>query len=1328
VKSKLARGAYAHVRKIVTQPALTAICLILLLNALISGEGHARPQKIDYARPEATYTVSGQVRGPDGPLENVQLFLDCCSNEGFVSTDANGEYTFTTDGATQGSLIVFPSLQSQLGQAARYISIDADTDDVNFSLAPGNLLAGRVVNQNGYPAKFDHDLYNSLDTKQWLSFNEYAEFMLYLPPDQYRLTIGPPGEQWEDFTVDLSEGDVSFWEVTIDVDDEDLPATPDLNAEGIPPQTSLIQVSTPDPGTGIVQISGSAGAVAEDIPYLDIINLHTGSFVTADVATDRSFTAQILAPYGSALQLRNNWGVNEYLRWSDTGTILWVFPDDMSPQPGGEIPVYAAGRAGDHRGYWTASGTINADSYLPGDSFTAALNVMITAPKVDASFDASGYTLQAVINFERFFEQDGTHHALVQRGSSTSFTPTGLPIDSMSNGRNAFYTPVTIRQTRAHDSREGNVLHFDLDLTGTLPDDLPAGIYRPALVLTYGPDGSRKRLNSNILLGDDNLDDRAELSYDENIFPAYLPVVRVGNPTAPRLPWALLVNTFSNGLRGTVAIEERDLLGLSNRHAFQSKRFVIQPTNRFGQQISYRLEPFIPTISSSVASDVEPHPPIIPLEFPGGQLRIQVTKPDGGTEDLGTHTFQQARNSLKSERYYYYIGPDREPQKIYEVTTLSDDFHYQFETYGRYLISMTGNVQDVWGNSYAGGGTYEVWVAEPLDLEPAVFPGQPLEVGDPLATGVIVHPPISATVALTYTLIPSTGIPSSYSVTGTANRFGYFQPADEPFVMPWAGEYLLDITAEYWDDQGVLWAGSSRGAGVVETPNSDFIAHGLRGITQFTDVRPQWFHTSDIHPSGLKENTPATPEDDGFMMLYPYHTGDILWVPDRSNSIIADLSVDDQDGWYGDILDTRYRQVPWVNRTGQPIDERTTIGELPLVTTTYKDYEWSLFPEFVDQWGYAYLSTQRPGVSVRSYVATDNLFRTYWSTDYKYDRQLGNGSQGDLENDIKLQFGGAVIRYGEHMDYLGYASMEVLIPLGDPLGTRTFPPFQGATGGPSGGPILTLKGEDVDLFLTPTGLRPGSILEVGDTVAIAGTMWPTLNSKGTFVITAPSKEVHTISGQANKFGYFYAADGNFQVDEPGVWKVEASLLHDQVVPSTGGDPPEINNTGDLLGARTCDGKTDPVGCGQFYFYVVETDTPALVLDVPREFHFPGSIPITIEGDFPSGWSDVSGKFTAVMSGFILEEGDLSFENGSFTYQFNPFDLHGNFPNLDIITPDGKGEMADTFTFSFMLSGEDAKGSEQHRACSAVLQGQWLQALPQSKSGGGNMIFLPMMVR
>ena len=674
---------------LVSSIPLAILTLIVILASLYAVQASISQPSNALANPEIVvdvaqslaeiYTVTGQVTGPDGPMEDIQVFFDCCATDWSVRTDANGVYTFTTEGPQTASIIVAPPLTSRLGQAARLLNIVGDMSDVNFHLEPGNMLAGRVINQNGRPGNLDHDLYNSQGAKQWLPFNENAEFAVFLPPDEYTLLIGPPCLPWEDHTVDLRTGDVPFWEVVIDVADEYLPLPPNVATEP-PPLIERISVGTPN-ADDMVHIVGAAGAITDGIPYLEVINLHTGSFTTTAVMADGSFEADILAPYGSALQLRYNKWRNEYNRSSGTGAILWVYPPDTTTQAD-EIPVYLLGRAGDYRGHWTATGSINDSQFNPGDPFAAALDIAITGPRVDDRFDSGDYKLVALLNLERFFDASGQHHARVQRGTSTSFTATGLPIDSMSSNRRQNYTPLTLWQEviiqAAH--RTSDTLNLTVNLTGTLPFTMPQGLYRPALVLLLGPDQWQSPLAGNsILCSEDSFDHRAELGFDENLFANYLPVMRLGSPNPPRLPWALLVNVFSNGVRGTIAHEEQGLVGLSNRIAFQTERLVIPPRSRWGQAIPYRLEPFIPTLASSLASDVEPYPPIIPLKFPGGELNVTVVRPDGSSDHLGSAPFCQARNGMEGGRYSYYIGGDRTLEKVYEVTTLSDQFVYEFE-------------------------------------------------------------------------------------------------------------------------------------------------------------------------------------------------------------------------------------------------------------------------------------------------------------------------------------------------------------------------------------------------------------------------------------------------------------------------------------------------------------------------------------------------------------------------------------------------------------------------------------------------------------------------
>jgi hypothetical protein len=1311
------------------------------------------------------FTVSGTVTGPDGPVAGAIMYYFSPCNQEFgntVETDASGHYTFIFEGPAEVCIVAVPPLPTRLAQAQQRITVTQDTSGVDIAVEPGRLLSGRVVDQNGRPApvprpghipwKLTPGLYDYWDGSEewrrwWLVFNEFSEFTLFLPPGQYFMTGFDPFP-----TVDLRYDDVSFWEVVADVPPQNQALPRNVTYDEPPPLAEFITISPPDE-LGQVHVTGLAGAVPGDVRYMRLVNLFTGDFANVPVASDGSFEADIHAPYGSALHLRYGYWSEFY--WAEaTGTTLWVYPPDAgSPERvrdsgTDDIPYYLTGRAG-NGGWWAGSGVINT-LFSTGDVLSTTLAVTITSPAIDERFDSGDIWLRAVLNLEPFFDAEGWPRQRVNRGMSTLVAPTGVPIENNPLWRYSYYTPLTIQDqvqlTAAH--RISHTLQATFDLSGIIPPELPTGHYRPALYLRMdevGGDPFQGRLFNTPLLSvpEDVASRRLEVTFGENFGAYYLPMIRVGDPAPPRLIWHLLTNTFSNGVRGVTAREDQGHFALSNRIAYQTDHLIVPRLEEHSRlPITYRLEPFLPTVSWSIAP--EPIPPMIPFAFPSGQLHVAVQRPDGTVEDLGAAPFAQARHGMPEPRYQYYIGSDRTLQRLYEVTTLSPQFEYQFPLYGRYLITMTGTLEDLWGNTYQGGGTYEVYVAEPLDLE-GVFSGTPFQVGDALSPSVVVQPAVPATVTVEFRLYPGSDPAQAitHTLTGQANRFGYHYPSQHairntqhvsrftfdvshspPITVTQPGEYVLDLTAQYWDEHGVLWMGSTRGAGVVETPNSSLVGHGQRGVTKLMDNRPQWFFLSQIHPNGLKENAPDVPEDQAVMVLYPYQYGDVLWVADLNNSIIGEVTVQDTEGSFADLVLSRAWQGenPSNHFPGLEIPERVAVDEIPMFNTTPSGLDPALFPEAVDQWGYFYMSAQRPGISVRGYIGQAWFYRTYWSTDYKYDRQFGHGRQGDLENDVKLQFGGGVVRLlGDdggrpRHEYLGYASTEILIPPGTEEGNRCFPPFQGCSGGPDGGPLLTLKGEDVNLFITPTGVQPGTVLEVGDTFSFSGVMWPNLASKVWITATAPSGAPHLIQGQANKYGYFYALEGDFVVDEPGRWTVDVRLVHDTVVPSTG-LPPTCRNTGDLLGSRD----------GQFYVYVVEKDSQPLSLDLPSDQFLSGPVPVVFSGTIPSGWQNVTGTFTAIMSGYILEEGELTIEGDTFSYTFDPLSLHQDFPNLDVVEPEGSAALADTFTFSFLLSGQDGNGQTRHRARTVTLQGQRLMAL-SLESQPGHQVYLPLVLR
>jgi len=116
-------------------------------------------------------------------------------------------------------------------------------------------------------------------------------------------------------------------------------------------------------------------------------------------------------------------------------------------------------------------------------------------------------------------------------------------------------------------------------------------------------------------------------------------------------------------------------------------------------------------------------------------MTARIIRPDGEVDDLGTAVILQNRLSTDEldERIRFGAGS---PLDFYRLTTLNDAFtDYIFSQYGEYTVEMSASLEDTWGHAYSGGGTYQVTIAEPVTLLPAVLSGTPLQVGDVFTAG-----------------------------------------------------------------------------------------------------------------------------------------------------------------------------------------------------------------------------------------------------------------------------------------------------------------------------------------------------------------------------------------------------------------------------------------------------------------------------------------------------------------------------------------------------------------------------------------------------------------
>ena len=1102
-----------------------------------------------------------------------------------------------------------------------------------------------------------------------------------------------------------------------------------------PPDPSLISLGKVQAG-GAVQVVGAGGSVPPGATVY-LANVQTLDFATAAAGQDGSWRAQIFAPGCSTIQI--NYGYPgarpffESIGLEGSPGLLLTVP---LPTGGSGLPFAIGQRV--NGGHWVARGILGRGAYLPGEALTTALHVRLESSRA-SSLASEDMRFDLDVALQRLFDHEGNQIPAIRNLASALLTPSGLPVEAEIEVADPWIAHVSVVGGAA--IRQGSVLTITLPLTVTIPLELPAGTYslRPVISMMVR-DGSHWTA-SDILEWDD---DFAMLEHQDpdRAYPwPLLPPITVGAAGPARITWALLSDMASNSERGARALDDTHY-SLAPRTAFPTNTFIVPRLDAAtGLPVAYALQPSLPLTSwgfRTLYQRVLVSPPSVPLAYPGGSLRVQVTDPAGETTDLGSASFRAGLNPLVTYRpgqaspgqvhrslVTSFGNPG--PSDYYQAWTGSDQFILKFEAYGKHTITMQGEMRDLWGNRYLAGGTYEIWVAHQLDLELGTLVGTPFEVGDTLSPIVRTQPAVPAEISIETSLY----INSSASnvrrrrVTGTANRFGYFCPGNRvpAITMSSPGEYDMRITAQYWDAHGELWMGVVRGAGVVETPGTQLRAHGERGIRSFAAVkRPLWFaegREGNVVP-GQTDGLYEEHELGGSLHLpYPYMAGDLMWLVDLEgqNSIFPTITLQDVGGQIADLMEARVPEL----RSGAyfhgqfpdqllPIDRRA-IGELPLVTTTTlgrktgANYGWPAgqFPAHADQIAYFYSSNVRPGVLVAQQVSESGLGNAYWFADDNYNLQYGQGRNGDLAPDFKLNFGGGVFRDLAHgaNEYAIYASADVYIESGEAQGNRIMPPFQGAAGGPDGGPIMTLKGRPVDLFVHPTGVRPGSILEVGDTFSFAAQIVPTLDSRLAVTVTLPSGASRIIRGQANKIGFFYDPTQDFVVTEAGRYLVQVRGWHEGATSAGPMYPPYPE--GDMLGSEA----------GSFCVYVVSHPWP-LAAAIPEDSLVRPAEPLQIAGSVPSIWHDARVWYTIAMSGFLLDQGQLGVDQGAFSYRYDPVALHQAFPNLDIeiisehrtFRPWTEPEAVDTIQLSLYAEGE-TNGRIEQRARAITLQGMRL---------------------
>ena len=1235
---------------------------------------------------EAGVTLSGQVTGPSGqPAPGAWLVFytaDQAIDSGAAFTDNSGHYNL---GLPAGTYRIDVVSEDFIDRSLEGVAVPRDTV-LNIILEAGAVLAGKVVDDAGQPVP-DAEVCAHLPTEEWWAgtCSETASaggFQLRVAPNAVyiaRVRLVAPLRLTR-YRLEVRGTGLS--DLVLTVSRDPAPFVPDD-----PPKAALISISLPT-ADGEVTLSGAAGSVAPHSAVV-AITLNTGHFTTAQAAADGSFQATLFAPASTSVLIKadpvgtsaarflpvarddlpsnGEQGVDTGALVGLPGTILRV-----ADPPSMDIPVGGAGRPFGEPA-WIFSGSINTQALAPGDPLRVHGTVRMDSLALQG---IDNLQVETNLLIERLSDTDGSSILPRSTFASTFLTPTGLPIERQPGwewnlGQHQQVPLVKTASTQAE---------AEVDLTLTLPLDLPAGYYRPFLHFIF-PELPLEDSPGRSVLPIGDVQGAGRSSPHES----RLPIIRVRNPAPPRLYWPLLLDTLSNGSRGVLAVEDADRFGVAQRILTSSETFVIPRLGSVsGQPLPYRLEPFVPTVGLGNAEFSSP--PLIPFRFPSGSLTVRIHQPDGTETILGPAPFVQSRlKSLVDEEGAALDIGGGHISNAYQLSTMDPRFEVTFAQDGLHVITVEGTIDDIWGHTWTGGGTYEVHVGRVLALDTAVLPGTHFEVGDGFNPGLVVSPPVTAEVEVRLQHVPHSDIGQLEEriIRGRTNRFGYFQPAGNSVVFDQPGEYRVDITARSRDDQGQLWMGSRTWGGVVAPVDPLIVAHGRRGIDAQDTIGPQWFFFDDI------------PRNDGTPHLpFPFQSGDVQWLEETGSgdSVIPLVTFHDPSRQLIALLKQRGEEAIPLQFPGS-FAERVVVGEAPLFSSRPDGLDPHLDPSKVDLWAYSYRSSQRPLVRVREEISEDLIPSPYWRFNERYANQIGVGRHGDLPGEFKFQYGAAVL-HGPALDQSHYAihgSLFVLVPDDDPDGVRTFPPFQGNGGGPSGGPLFTLKGEDIDLFIHLTGVRPGSVLETGNTFALVGAIGPTLPAKVAYTVTAPDGRRRTFHGQANSIGHYYEPEDSFIVDQPGRYTVDLQVTYDGR--TSAGQVTAPFPQGTVLGAAH----------GRFAVYVVSPHSAPLEVDRPEHDFLTTPADFTVTATSPTGMRLTGGHMTALIPGVVLEDGSLPVEANGLTYDYDPVGLAAGVPILDVERY-GRPIAADVVTVSLFGEGRDSAGEPHYAARVVTLHG------------------------
>jgi len=843
---------------------------------------------------------------------------------------------------------------------------------------------------------------------------------------------------------------------------------------------------------------------------------------------------------------------------------------------------------------------------------------------------------------------------------SANFTTTGLPVENFDgwprmkllHGKDG--SPFEAVERFPIEGVINRIHRLRGRLEVSLPSDTPIGHYQPRLLVFV----KIKDVAQPVLL--DNYGDNANTP-DEQV----LPLVKVGKPAEPRLPWTILSQVMFRGQVGTLPREEQGHVGICHRSGFGDE--LVLPPN------SYLLRPGFPTIFPySAMPPIDGGMEVVPLRtrnylrFDRGEVSCRIDGP-GGQQELGTRHFLGLQED----------GPQFE----------ENGFYVDMSRTGTYTIVMNGYLEDDFGRKFHGGGTYTVHVAYPLSFSTSCKPGSPFLVGDAYPAKVNVNPPFPAEVKVTVDYYPNSD-PQRHQHwvgSGGANRFGHFIPYDTPairFTEP--GEYISRIDARFVDGHGQVWMGRQTSAGVVAPHERTMVLHGTRTL-------PYDLKLDQSYYGGVKKFIKRPDLTSPFMPFRgsplpdpfaPYDPSDTLYIPSNgyNESLVEPhLSVAYQDPALAARLQKAYArptEMPppllqqaenrWIylenvvqisaDASAWFVADEARSDEIPVMPVGDGRWHPYALPENNQVDAYIYLGVVRPGFPVMTTIMQSETVGMYWmASPNRFGYHFNTGFNGDLPGDVYRIQAGAVVK--DHLTGNNhYDAYSAAIAVAPSDGETT------AIQAPGERPLVTFNGREHYLFLATD---PYDTLEVGEVLALGGMIFPAVEAEVSWKVQKPDGEIVIVEGKANRLGIVRATK-KIPMDQPGNYLIDVHVRYGEI-------------TGDIVG--TSDGRIWHCAVAKNNERLLQTDLMPVTRVDPR-----GTQPIRLT--WPEDLENVKLYYGVMMPGQVLDADVVESDAAEWEYRFRPLQMAVQFPNLDVRNyATGHWELVDTVVFQFFLEGE-----------------------------------------